>query len=179
MPTTRPTRPTVTAVPQFSTTMPSPVGALRIAVDARGHLVRIDFPGRRGPAPGEQVDAARCAHVVAQLREYFAGTRRQFDLEVAMRGTPFQLAAWRALQQIPFGATASYQQQAERIGNKLAMRAVGAANGSNPIPIVVPCHRVIGKDGSLTGFGGGLDTKRWLLAHESAVLARRDADHAN
>jgi len=155
----------------FTTTMPSPVGKLHIAVDGDGAVVRIDFPGRDADSADERPDAARCAHVVAQLREYFAGTRTDFHLTLRPRGTPFQLDAWRALRQIPFAETRSYQQQAEKIGNRNAMRAVGAANGRNPIPIVVPCHRVVGKDGSLTGFGGGLPTKRWLLEHEAKVAA--------
>lgn len=168
-----------TAAELFSTTMPSPVGKLRIAVDERGALVRIDFPksataaSRGKPALDGERDDARCAHVVRQLEEYFAGARQEFDLELALRGTPFQLRAWRALQRIPYAQTRSYQQQAARAGNERAMRAIGAANGRNPIPIVVPCHRVIGKDGSLTGFGGGLSTKRWLLEHEAKVATAR------
>ena len=159
----------------FTSTMPSPLGRLRIAVDGDGAVVRIDFPGHDADRAPEREDAARCEHVTAQLREYFAGQRTEFDLALRPHGTPFQLAAWRALQQIPFAETRSYQQQAARIGNKNAMRAVGAANGRNPIPIVVPCHRVVGKDGSLTGFGGGLPAKRWLLEHEARVAAARAA----
>jgi len=149
----------------------SPVGELQIAVDADGRLVRIDFPGHHRRDPDSVRDERRCGHVTAQLREYFAGKRTEFTLKLQPSGTAFQLAAWRALRRIPFGRTATYQQQAERLGNPRAMRAVGAANGRNPIPIVVPCHRVIGKDGSLTGFGGGLDCKRLLLDHEARVLA--------
>lgn len=149
----------------------SPVGELRIAVDDTGRLLRIDFPGHHHEDPESRDDARRCAHVIAQLREYFAGKRTEFTLELRPEGTEFQLAAWRALRRIPFGRTATYQQQAERLGNPRAMRAVGAANGRNPIPIVVPCHRVIGKDGGLTGFGGGLACKRLLLDHEARVLA--------
>jgi methylated-DNA-[protein]-cysteine S-methyltransferase len=103
------------------------------------------------------------------LDQYFAGKLRQFDIPLAPRGTAFQLAVWEALTHIPFGETIAYRDLAIRIGNPTAVRAVGAANGANPIPIVVPCHRVIGADGSLTGFGGGLDTKRRLLRHEGAV----------
>ncbi|MGE3353731.1 MAG: methylated-DNA--[protein]-cysteine S-methyltransferase [Planctomycetota bacterium] len=160
----------------FTTVLPSPVGRLRLFVDDDGALVRIDFPAADGGAtlPDEDavVDPTRCAAVITQLREYFAGERTVFALPLRPRGTEFQLAAWRALQQIPFGSTASYQQQARRIGRPKAVRAIGAANGRNPIPIVVPCHRVIGKDGTLTGFGGGLPAKRWLLDHERAVLER-------
>jgi len=101
-----------------------------------------------------------------QLEEYFKGARREFDLPLRFEGTDFQRRAWRNLLEIPYGKTRSYGEQAQRIGNPKASRAVGLANGRNPIPIVVPCHRVIGADGSLTGFGGGLARKRWLLAHE-------------
>ena len=107
------------------------------------------------------------ADVVAQLRAYFDGTLHTFSLPLAFTGTPFQREVWEALRQIPYGATCSYAQLAERIGRPDAVRAVGAANGQNPIPIIVPCHRVIGANGTLTGFGGGLPMKKWLLAHES------------
>lgn len=108
-----------------------------------------------------------------QLAQYFAGGRLDFELPLAAHGTPFQLKVWRALCDIPYGETISYGELARRIGQPTAARAVGLANGSNPIPIVVPCHRVIGADGSLTGFGGGIERKRWLLAHEKA-FARRE-----
>jgi methylated-DNA-[protein]-cysteine S-methyltransferase len=101
--------------------------------------------------------------VTQQLREYFAGTRRQFDLVLAPQGTTFQQTVWRALQDIPYGETTSYGELARRIGDVKATRAVGLANGANPIAIVIPCHRVIGAGGALTGFGGGLPTKRALL----------------
>jgi methylated-DNA-[protein]-cysteine S-methyltransferase len=101
-----------------------------------------------------------------QLKEYFAGKRREFDLPLRMEGTEFQQRVWRELTKIPFGETRSYGQLAKRIGNPNGSRAVGLANGRNPIAIIVPCHRVIGADGSLTGFGGGLDRKEWLLTHE-------------
>ena len=103
---------------------------------------------------------------VRQLQEYFAGTRRKFDLPLKMQGTEFQQRVWRELTQIPFGETRSYGQLAKRLGNPNGSRAVGLANGRNPIAVIVPCHRVIGADGSLTGFGGGLDRKQWLLTHE-------------
>ncbi|HVV57493.1 MAG TPA: methylated-DNA--[protein]-cysteine S-methyltransferase [Gaiellaceae bacterium] len=103
-----------------------------------------------------------------QLAEYFAGSRTAFDLPLDLVGTPFQLAAWRALADIPYGSTVTYAEQAARIGRPLAIRAVGAANGANPVPIVLPCHRIVGADGSLTGFGGGLELKRFLLDHEAA-----------
>lgn len=163
---------------RFTTTMPSPIGPLRIAVDERGAVTRIEMTktpatGKAKAAaalPDEVEDPKKCAHVVAQLEEYFAGKRTEFDLELATAGTEFQQKAWRALRRIPYGRTRSYQEQATKVGNPRAMRAVGAANGRNPVPIVVPCHRVLGKDGSLTGFSSGTDKKRWLLEHEQRVL---------
>ena len=103
----------------------------------------------------------------AQLREYFAGERQTFELPMHLVGTEFQQDTWRSLAQIPYGQTVSYGEQAERLGRPTAVRAVGAANGRNPLSIVLPCHRVVGANGDLTGFAAGLDTKRWLLAHES------------
>ena len=104
--------------------------------------------------------------MISQLGEYFAGERTRFDLALAPAGTRFQRAVWAALRTIPYGETRTYTEQAVAVGRPSAVRAVGAANGRNPIAIVVPCHRVVGADGSLTGFGGGIDRKRWLLAHE-------------
>jgi methylated-DNA-[protein]-cysteine S-methyltransferase len=106
-----------------------------------------------------------------QLNEYFAGRRREFDVPLRLRGTQFQQRVWQVLQEIPYGETLSYGELARRIGNPNASRAVGLANGRNPISILVPCHRVIGADGSLTGYGGGVERKRWLLAHEGLQLA--------
>ena len=108
--------------------------------------------------------------VVSQLEDYFAGRRREFDLPLAPAGTPFQQRVWRALLDIPYGETISYGELASRIGNKAASRAVGLANGSNPISIVIPCHRVIGANGKLTGYGGGLPIKQQLLALERGAL---------
>lgn len=108
----------------------------------------------------------------AQLGEYFVGVRQEFDLELDLEGTVFQRSAWEVLRSIPYGATMSYGQQAAALGDPAKARAVGAANGRNPISIVVPCHRVVAAGGALTGFAGGLDTKAWLLAHERRVLAR-------
>lgn len=150
----------------FSTLVPSPVGRLHVFVDAAARLVRLDFPGGARALSPATSDAERCAHVAAQLAEYFAGRRRTFDLELAADGTDFQRAVWRELRRIPYGTTISYAELARRVGKPKAVRAVGAANGHNPIPIVVPCHRVIGADGSLTGFGGGLASKRALLRLE-------------
>lgn len=141
------------------------IGALLVAGDAIG-LRYVSFPsGKHATLPGEgwrQNDAA-FDDVKTQLDEYFTGKRKQFQLNLAPHGTPFQLAVLDALRAIPYGETRSYRDIAADIGKPLAVRAVGAANGRNPIPIIIPCHRVIGADGSLTGFGGGLDTKRFLL----------------
>jgi len=130
-------------------------------------LVAIDFGAE--PVQDETSDVLEDA--AAQLQEYFAGVRREFDLPLAARGTEFQQRVWAALAEIPYGQTMSYGQVAARLGLVPgASRAIGSANGSNPIPIVVPCHRVIGANGTLTGFGGGIDRKRTLLALESPGL---------
>jgi methylated-DNA-[protein]-cysteine S-methyltransferase len=148
----------------------SPIGRLLLGTDGEA-LIRIDMDvPDRPPRDLENwtCDAAAgpLPEVARQLEEYFTGRRRVFDLPVRLEGTEFQRRAWRMLMEIPYGETRSYGEQAKRIGNPNASRAVGLANGRNPIPIVVPCHRVIGADGSLTGFGGGIERKRWLLAHE-------------
>lgn len=148
----------------------SPVGPLLVAADESG-IRRIFFPekGRaRRPEAGWARDARPFAKLRAQLAEYFAGRRRTFSVDLAPAGTAFQRATWRALTGIPYGETISYGELARRVGRPSASRAVGAANGANPLPIVVPCHRVIGADGSLTGFGGGLPVKRALLELEGA-----------
>ena len=107
---------------------------------------------------------------IKQLEEYFAGSRRNFELPLDLCGTEFQVAAWNALSKIPYGHTASYGQQAALIGRPKAVRAIGGANGRNPVAIVLPCHRIVGADGSLTGFGGGIAVKKWLLDHEHTML---------
>ena len=107
---------------------------------------------------------------ITQLQEYCDGSRRDFDLPLDLQGTEFQVAAWRALADIPYGHTASYGQQAASIGRPKAVRAIGGANGRNPVAIVLPCHRIVGADGSLTGFGGGIAVKKWLLDHEQRML---------
>lgn len=148
--------------------MDSPVGRLLLAGDASG-LRLISFPSgrkKREPQPGWREDRGPFTEAIRQLGAYFAGELTGFDLELAPQGTPFQLSVWRALRQIPYGQTMSYGELARVIDRPKASRAVGAANGSNPLPIVVPCHRVIGSTGKLTGFGGGLDTKAALLALE-------------
>ncbi len=148
--------------------MASPVGPLLLATDGAA-LALIDFqsgPHARRPDAGWLEDAAPLTSAIRQLEEYFASERRTFDLPLAPQGTAFQRAVWEALPRIPYGETMSYGELARRIGKPKACRAVGLANGRNPLPIVVPCHRVIGADGSLTGFGGGIDIKRRLLALE-------------
>jgi len=146
--------------------IPSPVGPLLLAADAQGlRLVEFNSPRhpmRRGD-DWREGDNDVLRETRAQLDGYFAGRRRTFDLPLAPRGTEFQRAVWHTLATIPYGGTISYAQLAMRVGKPSAMRAVGAANGRNPLPIVIPCHRVIGKGGSLTGFGGGIERKRFLL----------------
>jgi methylated-DNA-[protein]-cysteine S-methyltransferase len=146
----------------------SPVGGLLLARDEAG-LRLIHFQKGRHPQwPSHdwQPRDDDFDDVVGQLTEYFDGRRRKFDLPLAPRGTPFQQRVWRALLDIPYGETTSYGELASRIGQKSASRAVGLANGSNPLPIVIPCHRVIGSNGKLTGYGGGLPLKERLLALE-------------
>jgi len=151
-------------------TMRSPVGVLRLFA-ALDQLVALCFEDR--PAPeGVRRRTAVLDDAVAQLAEYFAGRRRDFALDLAPRGTGFQQLVWQSLLRIPHGETRSYGELARAIGRPAASRAVGAANGQNPIAIIVPCHRVIGSSGALTGYGGGLDAKRWLLDHERAAAAR-------
>ncbi len=150
------------------------IGNLTLAADAQG-LRHVLFPDAGADVPARQGwrhDATALREAREQLLEYFDGDRRHFDLPLAPQGTPFQLKVWTTLVQIPWGATWSYLDLATRIGDPKATRAVGAANGRNPLPIVLPCHRVIGADGSLTGFGGGLPLKRFLLAHEGALPAQ-------
>lgn len=152
----------------------SPVGRLLLAAADDG-LRAVEFPQNRHPVKRDAKWREGSHHwldeTARQLGEYFDGTRRVFDLPLAPRGTVFQLGVWQALRAIPFGQTWSYAQLAASIGKASAMRAVGAANGRNPIPIIVPCHRVIGADGALTGFGGGLPTKEFLLRLEGALPA--------
>jgi methylated-DNA-[protein]-cysteine S-methyltransferase len=151
----------------------SPIGTLLIAGDA-DTIREIHFPKNGMPVPPEPdwIESQRgpVAEAVRQLNEYFAGRRNDFDLPLAPNGTEFQRTVWSRLQEIPYGETISYGELAKRVGNPKASRAVGAANGSNPIPIVIPCHRVIGSNGKLTGFGGGLPTKERLLALEAKQL---------
>jgi methylated-DNA-[protein]-cysteine S-methyltransferase len=164
----------------YTTTVESPAGPLLCVVGEDGSVVRIEFENgrdaqkvtRKLAAEGFRVeeDAHRTAEVRRQLEEYFAGERQTFELSLAPEGTPFERTVWTELSRIPYGQTRSYVEIARAIGRPGAARAVGRANGANPIPIVVPCHRVIGANGSLTGFGGGLDVKSRLLEIEGAIL---------
>ena len=151
----------------------TPVGRVLLAGDGiRLHHLHFQS-GPRPLKPSSTWTAARSVftQAIAELEEYFAGRRRQFDLPLAPQGTAFQVRVWRALGDIPYGQTISYGELARRIGHPRASRAVGLANGANPLPILVPCHRVIGANGALTGFGGGLPVKRALLALEGAGSA--------
>ncbi len=159
-------------MPNQFTIMPTPVGDLLLTADDDG-LTGVWFDEhRRGPevpAGAPRADGL-LADAVAQFADYFAGRRRRFDLPLAPRGTPFQLRVWALLREIPYGETTSYGALARRLADARATRAVGLANGRNPLSIVVPCHRVVGADGSLIGYGGGLDRKRRLLDLEAGVL---------
>ncbi len=152
----------------------SPVGKLLLTSNG-SQLTGVHFPNEQGPCPQQAswyLDEDHFWNARSQLSEYFAGVRRAFDLSFAAVGTPFEQCVWRELTEIPYGVTVSYRDMARRIGRPTAFRAVGLANGRNPIPIIVPCHRVIGANGSLTGYGGGLERKRWLLELEGVVPVR-------
>jgi len=150
----------------------SPIGPLLLAGSKAG-LLLVSFASGNWPRnvdPEWRPDTTAFVEVVQQLQSYFAGQRKNFDLALILEGTDFQKRVWTALRKIPYGETISYKELAEMIGSPKAVRAVGAANGANPIPIIIPCHRVIGRDGSLTGFGGGLPLKKQLLELESHQL---------
>jgi methylated-DNA-[protein]-cysteine S-methyltransferase len=152
----------------FYTTTESPIGELLLTSDGRAltglHMAPFE------PSPEWRRDDGPFDDVVAQLGEYFTGARRKFDVMLEAGGTPFQRAVWDALRDIPYGETISYGELARRIGSPKAVRAVGRANGANPIAVVVPCHRVIGANGTLTGYGGGLDRKAKLLTLEGVQV---------
>jgi methylated-DNA-[protein]-cysteine S-methyltransferase len=158
------------------TTTTSPVGDLLLTGDGRSvETLRLPDGNRPAvPVNGNGRDDDAFVEARRQLAEYFAGTRTTFDLSLSPKGTRFQLRVWDALRQIPYAATASYGEVATAIGQPSASRAVGLANGRNPIAIIVPCHRVIGANGSLVGYGGGLDRKRYLLELEASALARHE-----
>lgn len=150
--------------------VPSPIGELRLVASDVG-LRAVLWPDEDDDRVRLDDELVEADHPIldaaaTQLAEYFSGERTEFELPLDPQGTDFQVAAWKALAEIPYGETATYGEQAERIGRPTAVRAVGAANGRNPLSIVLPCHRVVGADGSLTGFAGGLEAKRMLLDHE-------------
>jgi methylated-DNA-[protein]-cysteine S-methyltransferase len=150
----------------------TPIGKLTVVAADTG-IRRILWDGEAPPEGAFEGGSDILDAAVTQIQEYFGGGRTTFDLPLDLGGTPFQQKVWLELGSIPFGTTISYGEQARRIGRPQAARAVGAANGRNPVPVVLPCHRVIGSGGALTGFGGGLDTKRTLLRHEAEVLGAR------
>ncbi|NWB25350.1 methylated-DNA--[protein]-cysteine S-methyltransferase [Pseudomonas gingeri] len=149
--------------------MPSPIGPMMLVADDDGlRELRFELDYRpQTPLDGWLHAPEKLAPVRRQLEEYFAGERLEFDLKLNMQGTDFQKEVWDALATIPYGVITSYGQICQQIQRPKASRAVGAANGRNPVPVIVPCHRVIGSNGTLTGFGGGLAAKQWLLEHES------------
>ncbi len=152
----------------YRTLHPSPVGDIQLHADAEGRLTGLYLRHDGTAAQDGPFDAVR-----EQLDAYFAGELEAFDLPLALHGTPFQQRVWAELARIPFAATISYKELALRLGDLKLIRAVGTANGRNPISIVIPCHRVIGADGTLVGYGGGLERKRWLLDHEAVASGRR------
>jgi methylated-DNA-[protein]-cysteine S-methyltransferase len=161
--------------PVYFTLTPSPLGNLLLTASPRGLSGLWISGGKHCPdlVPEWQEHPACFTAVTTQLEEYFNGTRQIFDLPLDVSGTAFQQQAWAALQQSPYGTTLTYQQQATTMGRPAAVRAVGTANGRNPLSIIVPCHRVIGANGSLTGYGGGLPAKQWLLSHEAITRSFR------
>jgi len=156
-------------------TYEAPFGVLTVVGSDLG-IRYVMFNNDAHPKPLEQLrisdteihDSVKDA--ITQLEEYFTGSRRDFELPLDLHGTEFQVEAWKALADIPYGHTATYGQQAASIGRPKAVRAIGGANGRNPVAIVLPCHRIVGADGSLTGFGGGIEVKKWLLDHEQNML---------
>lgn len=179
--TTKMTSPLTSATAYYGRVIGSPIGDLMVVANEAGALVAIDFLEDGSPAvvafPGmtqwvEETGEAgeKTAQAVEQLQAYFAGTLQHFSLTLAPHGTDFQQEVWKMLLEVPFGQTWTYQELANRLGKPKAVRAVGGANGRNPIPIVIPCHRVIGADGTLTGYGGGLPIKEKLLALEGLAV---------
>ncbi len=156
-----------------STQLDSPIGAIRIEASG-GAVVGVYLPDHKGAPPASEAgEETLLARARAQLREYFEGERLDFDLPLSATGTAFQEQVWAQLRGIPFGERRSYGALAKALGKPGASRAVGAANGRNPLSIVVPCHRVVGADGRLTGYAGGEAAKRWLLDHEARISAAR------
>lgn len=158
----------------FTARLSTPLGVVTVSA-TESAVVSVEFAGRGGTPLVGETPTGVLADAVRQLDEYFGGLRTEFDLPIDVAGTDFQRAAWWVLSQIPHGQTISYGEQAVRMGRPTAVRAVGAANGRNPVPVIVPCHRVIGANGSLTGFAGGLEVKMWLLEHEQRVASAKGA----
>ena len=157
-------------------------GPLIVAVSEKG-LVALEFDRGKFPSSRDkkltfELSEKKTRPYTRELTEYFSGKRREFSFPLDLRGTPFQLSCWRALLKIPYGETRTYADIARSVGQPQAFRAVGMANNRNPIAIIIPCHRVIGADGRLVGYGGGLDRKRYLLDLEASSLARRAAGHS-
>ena len=150
-------------------TIDSPIGLLGLVV-SRGAVTELRMDAAPRTTTGDAADNKLMHEAVAQVEAYFDGSLKEFELPLRSEGSPFQRAVWRELEGIPYGTVTSYGEIARRIGKPTASRAVGAANGRNPIAIIVPCHRVIGADGSLTGYGGGMWRKEWLLNHEGHAL---------
>jgi len=159
--------------PEKRAYLKTPIGYLEITGSEKGisGLIFLDFRVRVNRTPAVLKEA------VKQVSEYFKGARNTFSLKLDLKGTPFQLKVWEELLKIPYGKTISYQQLARRIGDKKALRAVGGANSNNPVSVIVPCHRIVGSDGKLVGYAGGLWRKKWLLEHEHA-FAQRDLFYA-
>ena len=154
----------------FVTYIDSPIGVISLNFNSKFELTAAQFNDREQLLPATNgIGITEIENAVKQFEEYFEGKRTQFDLKLAPAGTEFQKKVWKQLQEIQFGKTVTYQQMANRLGDPKVIRAAASANGKNPISIVIPCHRVIGSDGSLTGYAGGLHRKKWLLEHESPV----------
>jgi methylated-DNA-[protein]-cysteine S-methyltransferase len=154
----------------FTTYIESPLGVISLSFNSKFELTAAQFNDKEELPPAENsLEIGEIESTVKQFEEYFEGKRTQFDLRLAPEGTEFQKQVWKQLQEIQFGKTLTYQQMANQLGNPKVIRAAASANGRNPISIVIPCHRVIGSDGSLTGYAGGLHRKKWLLEHESPV----------
>lgn len=162
----------------FFSVLSAPFGQLTVVAGERGlRAVHIGGPDTLEPSLRDAaVSRPRHAGVntaCTQLREYLAGTRTRFDLRLDLRGTPFQVEVWRSLRKVPYGRTSTYADQARSVGRPAAVRAVGSANGRNPVPIILPCHRILASDGTLGGYSGGLAVKEWLLAHERGARGGR------
>jgi methylated-DNA-[protein]-cysteine S-methyltransferase len=156
--------------PAFATHVNSPIGILQLFFNSKTELIRAEFKEEgQSLATANGFGIKEIENAVTQFEEFFKGERTSFDIKLSPEGTDFQKKVWKQLQKIEFGKTISYQQMANQLGDPKVIRAAASANGKNPISIIIPCHRVIGSDGSLTGYAGGLDRKKWLLEHESPV----------